>query len=178
VYVGLDSRVEATHGLPDWLLPENGWELTDLTAGTHDGAQDIIFELYSRRFAANELVRLGSNGPGYRVMMYTVFVKAYERETVPTIYIGDIADNWIDLHNPTDVRQSTKGMYLYDGWHDEIWQLPAVILNPGESVRIRVAWSTNLTAIEQTRGTIHKRMYWENGLGTENENRIELNKLY
>jgi rhamnogalacturonan endolyase len=72
VYVGLDSRRNSAD-LP-WL---NGWQrvaetvtATDQTAPTGPG---ITYNLYRFPLAANQSIRLGTNGPSGSVIMYTVF---------------------------------------------------------------------------------------------------------
>jgi exo-beta-1,3-glucanase (GH17 family) len=44
-------------------------------------------------------------------------------------------DNWLEISNPTDKALSAKGLSIARDYHE--WRLPAVIVQPGEVVRVR-----------------------------------------
>ncbi|MBR3630368.1 MAG: carbohydrate-binding protein, partial [Oscillospiraceae bacterium] len=72
VYIGLDSRVE---NVPAWL---GEYTKTTLTA---ESSNDVVYEFYSRQFAAGETVLLGSNGQSAYCVNYVVNVQP--QGTVP-----------------------------------------------------------------------------------------------
>jgi len=75
VYVLLDTRVEENNTVPAWL---SDWQKTNWTAAS---SNDVSFSVYTKNYAADESVTLGTNGMDGSVVNYTVF--AAPQSTAP-----------------------------------------------------------------------------------------------
>jgi uncharacterized repeat protein (TIGR02543 family) len=131
LYIALDSRVAKQHGLPAWL---ESYEKTELTAATKDAqGLDIVFEIYKRTFTKGANITLGTNGPTYGVMMYAVFAKAIDHIIISW---ASVNEGWLELSNPTNRDLSCKGLFLSNSEDKYEWQIPALIIPAGETVRV------------------------------------------
>jgi hypothetical protein len=68
-------------------------------------------------------------------------------DTSANLYISTINatqnGGWLEIHNPTDTAISTKGFYLSNDYGDLfLWQMPAVIIREGQTVRVRANSNT------------------------------------
>lgn len=63
-------------------------------------------------------------------------------EGITTLIISEVNatgnNGWLEIHNPTNEAISCKGLHLSNDEQDlQIWQMPAVIIKAGDTVRIR-----------------------------------------
>jgi parallel beta-helix repeat protein len=49
--------------------------------------------------------------------------------------VNTTGNAWIEIHNPTEESLSCKNLYLSDG--DNQWQMPSVIVRPGQIIRVK-----------------------------------------
>jgi hypothetical protein len=70
------------------------------------------------------------------------------------LYISKIDPATIELHNPTSESISTRGLFLTTDVSKKLWKIPAMVVRPGESVRVNVNVPAD-TAKKRTRANFN-----------------------